>query len=210
VPKSWHAPKGGGGRADDHGQPLTGDAAHGHLGTPVQDKSQMGTLSRYQSTLYHQMNAYLNTGDIHAADDEMGSHVISEPEMKKQVANLDKVFAAVPPTTKPITVYRGMPARGSMKPGAVWTEKSPVSTSSDRATGQQYTDYAADASPESARLVKITVPAGAKALSMKNHLPGDYSQAQQEAEVLLPRNSQFRVTGVSGGVVTAELVPQAG
>ena len=193
---------------DERGRWAEGEAVHEHLGKPALSKSQADTLSRYQGSLYHQMDAYLNTGDIHAADDEMGSHVIGEPEMGKQVRNLDSIFKSIPPTTKPLVVYRGMTLPGAT-PGTVWTDKTPVSTSSDRATGEQYKGYAEDADPGHAVLARITVPPGSKALSMKNQLPGDYSQAQQEAEVLLPRNSQFRITGVSGGVVDAQLLPAA-
>jgi hypothetical protein len=178
------------------------------LGSPSLSKAQRDAVERYQGSLYHQMDAYLNTGDIHAADDEMGSHVISEPEMRKQIALLDSAFKAAPPTTKQMTVYRGMIVPDAA-PGATWTDKTPVSTSTDRAIGDQYASWAADAGP-GARTVRITVPAGSKALSMMNMIGSDHPQAVEEREVLLPRNSRFRVTAVSGNTVDVELLPPEG
>jgi hypothetical protein len=155
------------------------------------------------------MDAYLNTGDIHAADDEIGSHGISEQEMKKVTGHIDSAFAKAAPTTKPLTVYRGMHLEDT-KPGAEWTDKTPVSTSSSKMTGDMYRSWLdADNSPGTGHLVRITVPPGSKALSFPKLLkiPGKgMAQIDQEAEALLPRNSRFRVTGKDpDGTITAEL-----
>ena len=184
---------------------LAGNAIHEHLGSPPLNKSQRDTLARYQSTLYHQMDAYLNTGDIHAADDEMGSHVISEPEMKKQVALMGGAFKAAGPTSRPVTVYRGMTVPDAT-PGATWTDKTPVSTSTDRAIGDQFRRYAESGQ---AKLVRITVPAGSSAISMMNLLGKQAPQAVEEKEILLPPGSRFRVTAASGNIVEAELLPNS-
>ena len=130
--------------------------------------------------------------------------------MKKLIGHIDSAFSKAQPTTQPLAVYRGMHLEDE-KPGAEWTDKTPVSTSSSRQTGGMYKSWITTDNPGKGHLVKITVPPGSKALSFPNtiKLPGKgHQQIDQEAEVLLPRNSRFRVTGKDkDGTVLAEMVP---
>jgi ADP-ribosyltransferase exoenzyme len=107
------------------------------------------------------------------------------PTNRENIAGMDAAFAEVPPLTQSIVLGRKMKGNGPfpqnpppMEPGAVFTDKGFVSTSKD--PGVWYGDVH----------MEIRVPAGKKALDL-NHTTG--SQHPSEKEVVLPRNSKFRV-----------------
>jgi Rifampin ADP-ribosyl transferase/ADP-ribosyltransferase exoenzyme len=134
------------------------------------------------------VNTYLRTGKVANPDR------VSEAEAKSLVSQLDSAFQAVPPTKSPMVLWRGVGKEGL-------TDKSFVSTSSDRASAEDFGQ----------KLVRVRVPAGSKALSVAmargQNLSIKEGPGKSEAEVLLPRGSQFRVISEGKDFTDAELVP---
>lgn len=185
---------------------LAGAAVHAHLGKPDLTPQQAKSLDRYQQTLYHQLNAYHWTGDPHAADAELGSHTVSEAELKKVSAHLDEAFRKAKPTTKPMVVYRGMSGTLSdPKPGSVLTSKGYMSTAPDPASIGIFTWNKEGTEQE--RPLRISVPAGSKAISVYNTQPGGNAA---EGEVLFPRGSELKITAVGRDYIDAVIVPGSG
>jgi hypothetical protein len=189
----------------------TGPKVHAQKGLgPKLDKNQRAAVDEYTTTAYHEWNSALR-------DDNMKS---MGPGNKKLVVALDTAIAAGR-TETPIVVHRGVTkdqadSRGNtlkedwlpqMQPGATLTDKGFVSTSSNA-------KYAQDMFAEGGTRFEITIPAGHPALSIpqvRKDSGDDY--AKREQEVLLPRNSSFRIvsdtTGKNGRVVKMEAMSQA-
>jgi hypothetical protein len=111
----------------------------------------------------------------------------------KVTADVKKLDAVVAKSVAPetMTVYRGCLANENMKPGAVFSDKGFVATSTDEKKALGFADYEHSLNHDSA-LVRITVPKG------KNAAPLPYNQRdQKDSEILLPRKSKFKITSVS-------------
>jgi len=108
---------------------------------------------------------------------------------------MDSLFDKTKPLDKPITLYRGMSGRMAGK--TEWSDPGFISTSSDKRTADTFTKGHDSPGTMTAR---IHVPAGAKVL-----VPEMYDgriSGMGEREVMLPRNSHFRVTGKGKDGVT--------
>jgi hypothetical protein len=109
-----------------------------------------------------------------------------------------------------MVVYRGMSGviPADVKPGQVLHDKAYMSTGTDP---EGVGTYTWDASGnEKIPAVRITVPAGTKAISQYKRAGGpgmeSWTNQNREREVLLPRDSRIKVTGKDpDGTITAEL-----
>jgi hypothetical protein len=128
-----------------------------------------------------------------------------EPEHAEVTRALDEMFESMPPLQRGLTASRSMqgdgpfpPSPPPMTPGATFEDPGFVSTSKLSSIAGEFgsTD------------IEIRIPAGAKALDV-NHAA--WSQNASEEEVLLPRNTRFKVASdefVSGKrKIVVEVVP---
>lgn len=183
---------------------LNGPAVHDELGKPQLTSDQKKAFDTYQDpTGAGFLNEHLH-GTAHRGDS-----IAAE----KQAAAMDSAFRQAKPTSKPMVVYRGMTVSG-LSVGSTFTEKGYVSTSSAHEVADQY----AEGKP----VVRVHVPAGSKAISVAQMIGEDHHSPitsdglgvtdeatgdEVEREVLLPRGSQFKVTGKSSKFIDVELVP---
>ena len=142
------------------------------------------------------LNGTLRHGDVGIA----GEYV------KNVVAALDRTVSAAPPTLVDMVVSRAITGETStllgLSEGKVIKDKGFVSTSLSREFASTFLRY------QSAVVVDIKIPAGSKVLSIPSLKKVQHSFKSREAEVLLPRNSAFRVMAISGNHVEAELLPE--
>lgn len=128
-----------------------------------------------------------------------------EDSHREVIAGLDAAFDQVPPLSKGVTVSRSVKRRGPfpeapppMSPGAVFEDPGFVSTSKDSGAASMFGRTA----------IEVRVPAGAKAIDI-NHTA--WSRNSDEEEVLLPRNTRFKVVSddVTDGKrsIVVEVVP---
>jgi ADP-ribosyltransferase exoenzyme len=191
---------------------LEGEAVHTHIGLPesLTDYSR-NELSDYKYQGYQWLNPYLRAG----SRAEASRRVVGLPPeraVERKLRLMDQAFRQAAPTSRPVTVYRGvrgfLPER--ITSGTVLRDGAYMSTTTDMRVAR---DFAG--SDPSQKVVRITVPAGEKALSMGNlvaagavqGLDPEEADFDREREVLLPRGRSLRVTGVHGGIVDAELLP---
>jgi hypothetical protein len=132
-----------------------------------------------------------------------GTETLQQPAFYKNVAELDKVIADTH-TTEDLTAWRGLQAEDTtlvggekivwhdLKPGQIISDKGFVSTSLDRSFSSNW------ASGSNSVLIEVRLPKGSAALPIRMDF-------QNEAEALLPRDSQFEVLSVRTGDV-----PRAG
>ena len=113
----------------------------------------------------------------------------SSPALQQKIDDLDK-FIAYSPKYKGDTLYRGADIDkhllDKLKPGSIISEKKFVSTSSVSKAANDFSDEAR----KGRRSVKFIIE-GAKGVSL-----ADYSKEEHEKEVLLPRNSKFKVVSI--------------
>lgn len=115
----------------------------------------------------------------------------------KLVEQLDE-FSSSARTTKEGVVYRGLNHTRSLeglKPGDDFRDPAFVSTSMDR-------EQATDRDLPTAALMIIEVPKGMRVGPMF-----EFSESYEEREVLLPRNSRFRLLSVNGNEYRFRLMP---
>ncbi len=137
-------------------------------------------VSWYSEDGHEQMNEYLRKSKLETWEkpqpkDYLGIGVDTE------INKLDKAFAKAPPLSSEIKVVRGIDDGGlsvfsKLKPGDQFVDHGYTSTTLDPGVAKQF--------GKTIRM-QITVPKGKRALFL------DWG----EAEVLLPRGSQFKVTG---------------
>lgn len=105
-------------------------------------------------------------------------------------------------TTKEITVYRGYGGHtdklANAKVGDVMPkDKAFMSTSTSKDIGAAFANKASNDEYGKRWVAKITVPKGTPSVDVKKSI-GKYSMfAKAEKEVLLPRNTKLKVTGIS-------------
>ncbi len=104
----------------------------------------------------------------------------------KTIDGLDSIFANAK-TTKPITVYRGVPqdVAKQLSTGTIYKDNAFLSTTSDASFAESW------AGDESV-LMEIDLPIGSPAVSLE-----EYSQIPNEHEILLNRGLSYKVTGES-------------
>lgn len=101
--------------------------------------------------------------------------------------NLDHTFASAK-TTEPIEVYRGLDGAfaAQLEKGTTFKDDGFTSTTSSESRGKSF------AGGKGAVLMKISVPAGSKAISLS-----DVSEYPEEQEILLNRGGTYKVTDVT-------------
>jgi len=139
-------------------------------------------------------------------------------DMQTLVANIDQAFAVVPPTTKPIIAYRGVGLANlydpyqiafyrNLKPGEIIYDPGLSSTSIDKNLASQWAAAGDDV------VLIIRVPAGTKIVNPISTWKSGISEldthahAPGEKEMLLPRNSVFKIIKSDGKFIEVELIP---
>ena len=163
-------------------------------------------LENWRSGKFYKAQHILRGGSLWDKDTEA-------EEQMELVPVLDKIIADAPKTDKPIVVFKGIRDNRTMQ------------RILKLGVGGEYLDVAFAAtsvSPEKAssfkfrenRLVKILVPAGTSALAVPlTELFGDDAlgrelQKATEQEILLPRNSKFKIVEIDDDYITVELLDQ--
>ena len=131
--------------------------------------SERIAISTYTSAHGYDINRMLRTGRI------------TNPNYISVIQHLDSLFERVPPTTKPITLWRDMDIELHDH-----IQKGFVSTS----LNNDQLDSDSDLDSPVCCQYEIHVPVDAKLLPLL-----ELSEATNEREILLPRNSKFRYVG---------------
>jgi hypothetical protein len=188
---------------------LTGAAVHDELGKPALSKDQKKAFSMYQDpTGGGYLNDYLHGAKYRGKADAA----------EKQAVAMDSAFKDAKPTTKPMVLFRGMNVKG-LAVGKTFSDSGFVSTTSDERIAGQYAS-----SEGNAKIVRIHVPVGSKAISVA-HMVGENPHSkitvddlgvtdeesgdEVEREALLPRGQSYTVTGTSGKYIDVELEPSS-
>ena len=191
---------------------------------------QMASVRRYFSNEFPAIQSYLteritnpkfeNLGSTHA---QLITSILTKgqdatvADMENLIKNIDQAFEVVPPLTKPIVVYRGVGLTSSrdpyipafyrnLKPGDLIYDPALSSTSIDKNLAQKWA-----AQPDDAILI-IRLPAGSKTINPISSWRSGvsemdlHSHAPNEKELLLPRNSVFKVIKSDGKFIEVELV----
>jgi hypothetical protein len=106
-------------------------------------------------------------------------------------------------TQKDTTLYRGIDNAtllDSMEVGSTITDKGFVSTTYSQDVAKGFSQDEEEMTDTGA-VITIRVPKGRPAIDMQN-----ISEAGDEEEVLLPRNSKFKVVSKKGNKVTLEAI----
>lgn len=152
----------------------------------------------------------INDGYIFASDELNGTLRHHPPPAgfeAKTVEALDRYIAATPPLKEDLVVHRGFGSSSSLlqQPvGTVFQDDGYVSTSLSSKVAQGFVS----GGPFNDKIVaEIKVPRGRKGAFLS---PIDAHYGGEEAEFLLPRGSQFKITGTRPGdrmtIVELELV----
>jgi phage-related protein (TIGR01555 family) len=152
-------------------------------------KEQRTAIDEYKEAAYEDINANLRGSKI--------SGDRSQETLKRYTDNMDTMIAGSK-LSEPVTVFRGININPDlMEEGKTFTDKGFVSTSADDAVPDKFNPKVR---------MEIRVPKGANAFVYENDTA--------ENEILLPRNSRFKIKSVedAGGVrhVVAELAASRG
>lgn len=196
--------------------PVTGMEVHDVIGRTASQEAQ-NALYQYSHNAFYDLNnalqalggsGPLNAGELTGAGGDEGL-----------LKGLDSAFTDATPLSRPIIVYRGITGRNveaykNLKPGDVVDHPAFVSASSDPQA------MAVRSGERNGSVWDITVPVGSKVVSVLNAredrnitLKGidpegakRLKQWDEDKEVLLNRDSKFRVTGVDGNHIALEYV----
>lgn len=163
------------------------------------DEATIEALSAYKGGGYASINSELRHGEARG-DAKYFSKERHDAYVAK-TALIDDAVNNAPPLKSDVTVFRGVRMEGAARlenisPGDVMVDKGFMSTSFDQRMGEAF------GTVSGGKTLKITVPKGSRALALDHpRLLGE-----KEAELLLPRNTNLRVTKVSGNVIEAEVV----
>jgi hypothetical protein len=193
---------------------------------------QMESVRRYFSNEYQTIQSYLSQlssdpnfmnkadlgFDIRDALQEKGlSRNDFADDMRNLVSNMDQAFEVVPPLTKPVVVYRGVNIAESqdlyaiafyknLQPGQIIYDPAFSSTSVDKEMASNWAAQGDD------KILIIRVPAGTKAINPISSWTYGYTEmdthvhAPNEKELLLPRNTIFKVMSNNGKYIELEVV----
>lgn len=146
-------------------------------------------VAAYADEGYERFNGFLRSGKE------------PTPEIARALERIDQFLETAPMSTRPTILYRGVSSRNPLHPnnlpdiGLRVTDPAYVSTSVKAGTARFFADMARDGD-----VVEITVPAGEPLPFIER-----IAKSKTEAEVLLPRNATFEVTGRNAdGRVTVE------
>ena len=139
-------------------------------------------------------------------------------DMKDLISNIDRAFQVAPPVTQPFTVYRGVSIATlndpyaiafykNLKPGDLIYDPAYSSTSIDKTLAERWAGQGDDV------ILVIQVPKGSSVV----HPIASWAQGSQELqyhnyapsekELLLNRNSVFKVIKINGKYIEVELIP---
>lgn len=193
---------------------------------------QMESVRRYFSNEFQTIQSYLsqlssNPNFMNKADlgfdirDALQKKGLSRndfaDDMRNLVSNMDQAFEVVPPLTKPVVVYRGVNITESqdlyaiafyknLQPGQIIYDPAFSSTSIDKETASNWAAQGDD------KILIIRVPAGTKAINPISSWTDGYTEydthqfAPNEKELLLPRNTIFKVLSNNGKYIELEVV----
>lgn len=162
-------------------------AANGQFGTgggSPQKKElspkQQEMVRWYQHFGYRSINKGLRSGTL-------------SKSAKQAVDLIDSSFSPAP---EDLVVYRGSKwveghpvfgARGGVKVGAEFSDPAYTSTTTEEGVAREFTNATA---------VRISIPKGTSTLNVSAEMGKVEGGKKQEKEILLPRDSKFRVTKV--------------
>lgn len=137
-------------------------------------KDEAYSLKRYQGAGYGKINRDLRNETYR--DDE---------RVKKDVENIDNAINKSPGVPENVVVYRGISAEDDpgFEVGSTFVDRGYTSTSFDDGVASEFGDV----------VIRVMVPAGAPAIYM------DAFNDSDEFELLLPRNTEFTVRGITTG-----------
>ncbi|KEZ35833.1 ADP-ribosyltransferase [Frankia sp. CeD] len=173
------------------------DAVYGQQAVEKHMASHMGKASfspasktatlQYTTPVYKATNAALRKG---------GPLSSSQQQM---VDGLDAALQNIPPLDKPIIAHRGIrnftQIFGEPQVGMAIVDKGFMSTTANPNIASH---FATKHGHDDATIVNVTIPAGARAVSIMPPSPPNLpTSASWEREVLLPRGSTLRITRIS-------------
>jgi predicted ABC-type ATPase len=193
--------------------PLEGDAALDHVDqrtldveTKLSDKES--AVLDYYNSVYGYQNINGRARGLVPPKVAFGHDYAQE-----NIDALDSAFTKIAPLEQPIKVYRGFSDTRNLDIGDSFSDKGFVSTTTDADVAKRYAEGQLGGTDEDQPAVaRITVPAGTKAISTEPFKKNDTERTMNE--VLLPRNTQFRVVDDSvdaNGMrqLDLEVVPKA-
>lgn len=172
-------------------------------GTPSKEVTdeEKAALKEYQSGMYNSaiggyanIQAYLRTGKPKFGTFDAKEKAIAD-EVAKQVSSAIKKH----PLEKPMTVYRGMKITkddegskmyGDLKPGDTFQDKGFTSTSTNKKVGDKFAEKLNRSDVQV--VIEVSLKEGDPALPMDL-----YHKHESEKEILLDRNTKFKVVSVS-------------
>lgn len=103
---------------------------------------------------------------------------------------LDSLFENVPLLVEPLVVFRGGGRQlAQVSTGTIFSDKAFVSTSSSKELASSFVRA-------KGALLKIVIPKGSKVVPLPH-----MTQLLSEREILLPRNSRFRVVATQPAII---------
>ena len=146
-----------------------------HAGQVITDEMRKAVVD-YTGADYEKINGFLRQG------------VAATEETKKQIAALDKLLEQTPKTKEAITLYRAATIDTSLlAPGSIIQDAGFASSSMNPETAAFF------GLRKGTTRILINVPRGSTMAALNE--VGQKSLMTSEVEMLLPRNSKFRVTG---------------
>jgi len=152
--------------------------------SPVSRSDAYASMAHYADFGYIPINRFLRGSD--------GDRPFStKDKILQDVKNIDAMFTVATPLEEDLKVFRGVSyEQGSeMIAGRIFTDAGYTSTSRNAITPFGFMDETAGRQ----YMMEITVPAGSKVAQV---------ELSNEAETLLPRGSQFMITGLRNDGIT--------
>jgi hypothetical protein len=152
--------------------------------SPVSRSDAYASMAHYADFGYIPINRFLRGSD--------GDRPFStKDKILQDVKNIDAMFTVATPLAEDLKVFRGVAyEQGSeMIVGRIFTDAGYTSTSRNAITPFGFMDETASRQ----YMMEITVPAGSKVAQV---------ELSNEAETLLPRGSQFKITGLRNDGIT--------
>jgi GNAT superfamily N-acetyltransferase len=159
----------------DHGSWATGESAETKF-----NEDENGAITIYTDQGHMSINGYLR-GSRYGGDDQY---------VPKWVANLDSAIESAGPTTRNMTIYRGVSQRHLQEliDGGVLQDAGFASFTKDGETAAGFaTGGSVGIRRSDGAVLELDLPAGSAALDMKD------AGIPNEQEVLLPRGSRFEL-----------------
>ena len=132
---------------------------------------------------------------------------ISEDQVQTWIDGIDSAIQAVPATTIPMTVYRGIKGNGldffeSLNAGDDFQDKGFFSTTLDTNIAAKFSVVG---NMYQGIVMRLNLPVGTKGL-FTSSVTGLQAPSSREAEFVLPRNSKFKVLNNQGKVWDVEVI----